>query len=544
MLQGIATATGIGIGAIVAPRLLTRIPALSSLPPSGTDLLLAALVAVVVLSIVVVSDRLFQGRASPFLALGCAAALLSCVALPFLTQPPNRSLEPSGSPSFDGTPPATPHVLLLVLDTVRADHMSLYGYDRPTTPRLSAFLASREGTAVFPSIYSNSNWTVPSHASLFTGLLPADHGAHFSPDAQVQFSIGDHPTLAERMQDAGYFTIGVYANPWLGRVGGLARGFDVYGSPHVVTRTPILGEAARRAILPGAYPSVYHNVPRGRTVLRALEAEFRSCGDQPCFGFANLIDAHAFYAAETCRGKFADWSLREGVARLSIQDPPERTKHLMARYDEEICELDTILTELLEGLESEGILDHTWVFITSDHGEAFGDHGSTEHGNSVYNDQTWIPLIALPPMNERIEATGAPGSLIDLTATIAKIAGAEVPGIGRDLRESPSPDAMASIEFYGDPSKVESQNPLAAAPGRAVVIGTRKLVEQAGHTELFDLATDRNERQDLSSDLPEVTAELQTMLPVLRFDGGASPTNTEELSPEALKQLEELGYGR
>ena len=227
---GVAVAAGLGLSAIVAPRLLTRVPVVSSLSPSGQEAVLVTFLVLAVVGLVGIQSRLYQspiGRIATPLA---ALALLSCSALPFLTRGP-RPPEVSPQPVRASAPLERPHVVLLVLDTVRADHMTLYGYEKPTTPRLEGILRARPEAAIFPSAYANSNWTVPSHASLFTGLLPSEHGAHFGSGSRNQFSLRDHPTLAEAMRAAGYRTIGIYANPWLGHVEGMDRGFDVYRSP-------------------------------------------------------------------------------------------------------------------------------------------------------------------------------------------------------------------------------------------------------------------------------------------------------------------------
>ena len=542
ILLGVATATGLCMSAIFAPRVILRVPSVATLPETVRIALLAGLLISIIAGTVLIAQRLFDGRATRLISSVLAAGLIACaVVLPIVGNEGSRSNYSQPSLTSPGVPPK-PHVLLIVLDTVRADHLTLYGYERPTTPKLGVFVTNRPKAIVHPSIYANSNWTVPSHASLFTGLEPASHGAHFSPGNQFSFGLGDHPTLAERMQDAGYYTIGVYANPWLSRVSGMDRGFDVYGMPWVGRRLPIFGEAARRALLPGAYPGV-HDLLKGDLIVADIERELRACGDTPCFAFANLTDAHGHYVADSCRGKFAKWSLRNTVTSVSVNDSREQTDLMMARYDEELCELDRILTEMLQTLESTGILDHTWVFITSDHGEAFGEHGSVEHGSSAYNEQVWVPLIVFPPTGQSISADEQPGSLIDITATIAAIGSAEEIGAGRDLRRPGATGALASTTFYGDPSKTDWTNPRAADPARAVVVGNMKLVEQSGRIELFDLEADPTENTDLSAQRPDLVVRLESLLPNLALHVDTS-VDDQVLPPEVLEQLRELGYGR
>ncbi len=541
-LVGTAVAAGLGCSAIIAPRVLLRAQRLADLDGTTQSALLTGLTIALVAGIVMVGSRVSGGHHARALAVACAGALLlSGLILPGLGGAARRPTDILPRAARPGSP-IKPHVLLIVLDTVRADHLTLYGYARETTPRFTEFLDARPGTEIFPSFYANSSWTVPSHASLFTGLPPSEHGAHFTPGNQFNFGIGDHRTLAEAMQDVGYYTIGVFANPWLEVVSGMRRGFEVYGQPWVATRLPRFGEAARRQLVPGWYPGVYDALT-GDLVLGKIEEELGACGSDPCFAFANLLDAHSHYVADTCRGEFANWGPLTRVRLLSIQDPPERNAELMDRYDEEICEIDRMLTGTLERLAAAGILDDTWVFITSDHGEAFGEHGSVEHGTSVYNEQVWIPLIVMPPVGRSIVAERHPASLVDLAATVAAIGGAEPLGVGRDLRVPADGQTSAAIEFYGDPTKIETRNPRAGDPARSVVLGNLKLVDQSGRLELFDIEADPQETTDLASARPADLDRLRALLPDLaRSDEPGS--GTQELSPEVVEQLKQLGYGQ
>ena len=541
-LVGTAVAAGLGGSAVVAPRVLFRAPIFAELGGTTQSWLLTALTITLITALVVLGSRVSGGRRARALAVVCAGGLLlSGLVLPGLGGAARRPAD-TGPKSAQAGTPDKPHVLLIVLDTVRADHLTLYGYARDTTPRLAEFVDSRPGAAIFPSFYANSSWTVPSHASLFTGLPPSQHRAHFTPGNQFNFGIGEHRTLAEAMQDAGYYTIGVFANPWLEVVSGMGRGFEVYEQPWVATRLPRFGEAARRQLVPGWYPGV-HDGLTGDLVLGRIEEELRACGSDPCFAFANLLDAHSHYVADTCRGEFADWGPRTRIRLLSIQDAPERNRELLDRYDEELCELDRLLAGTLERLAAAGILEETWVFITSDHGEAFDEHGSVEHGTSAYNEQVWIPLIVLPPKGRTIVADRQPGSLVDLTATVAAIAGAELPGVGRDLRAPTAGPSVARIEFYGDPTKTATRNPRAGDPARSVVHGDLKLLDQSGRLELFDIEADPQETIDLSRTRPEDVDRLRGLLPDLALPEEPG-SNAQELSPEVIEQLRQLGYGQ
>ena len=193
-LIGTAVAVGLGFAVIVAPRLLARIPSLQDVPEATNHAILAMLLIFVVWVVVTLCERVSRRSTERGRMIEYALALgfLSLAALPYLSQDhPDQGRPPEEPRSLNAqAPPTRPHVVLLVLDTVRADHLTLYGYDRPTTPRLEAFFAGRRGAAIFPSFFANANWTVPSHASLLTGLPPSGHGAHFGSGSRTQFSLG------------------------------------------------------------------------------------------------------------------------------------------------------------------------------------------------------------------------------------------------------------------------------------------------------------------------------------------------------------------
>ncbi|MEZ4290411.1 MAG: sulfatase-like hydrolase/transferase [Myxococcota bacterium] len=390
------------------------------------------------------------------------------------------------------------------------------------------------------SVHSDGNWTVLARL-LFTGLAPGEHGAHFTPGNSFFFDIADHATLAERLRDVGYRTIGVWANPWLGRVDGMARGFDVYLRPEMPNRLPQFGEAARRLLTPGVHPEVVET-ERGDLVLARLESELTACGDVPCFAFANLLDAHAYYVPDLCRGRFIDWRIRETIRLPSLHDDPEQLARFEAHYDEELCDLDARLAGFLDRLDAGGLLDSSWVFITSDHGEAFAEHGNIEHGSSAYAEQVRIPLLVLPPRGQSIAVDPAREPR-RRDAHDRRDRRCVAPGRGRDLRVEPGDgtDVQASIEFYGDPTKVADRNPRAADPARAVVVDGWKLVEQSGRIELFDLRSDPRERDDLADREPDRVERLRARLPELATSAGPSRDGT--ISREVLEQLRQLGYG-
>jgi arylsulfatase A-like enzyme len=440
-----------------------------------------------------------------------------------------------------------PSVFLLVLDTVRADHLSVYGYARETTSELDRLVQARENAVVFPRAYANGTWTVPSHASLFTGRLPNEHGAHFALDGSVRVGFGIDaalPTLAERLREGGYATLAGYANHWLRSVQGLDRGFERYLRAPDRDELPFLGEALRQRYLPGVLWEAAKGCARADQVNATLLSlvEPWSAGPNPLFVFANYVDAHGPYAPPApFRGRFAPTSRSERSEHLALSQSGERRAELMARYDEEIATLDHELGRLFRELERLGLLKSSWIFVTSDHGEAFGEHGALEHGTTVFDEVVRVPLLVFPPEGVRLAATSDPVSLVDVAATIAAIGGVELPGPGRDLRVLVDGGARpTALEFYGDPVKATKLGALAARPARAVLLGRHKLIAYSDADQLYDLEADPGEGVDLARALPHLAQHLRGFLPefappTFRSDGDAPP-------PEALDALRGLGY--
>ncbi|NOT31263.1 MAG: sulfatase [Planctomycetes bacterium] len=441
-----------------------------------------------------------------------------------------------------------PSVFVLVLDTVRADHLPAYGYARETMPELGRMLATRANARVYPRAYANGTWTVPSHASLFTAQLPNVHGAHFALDGSVRVGFGlapSLPTLAEQLQRGGYATLAGYANHWLRSVQGMGRGFDRYLRAPDLDELPFVGEALRQRFLPGLLWGAAKGCARARDVNATLLSMIEpwSAGPNPLFVFANYVDAHGPYAPPApFRGRFAPSDVRERSEHLALSQSSERHAELMARYDEELLYLDSQLGELFRALDGLGLLRSSWLFITADHGEAFGEHGVLEHGTTVFDEVTRIPLIVFPPEGVVLPSTSAPVSLVDVAATAAAIGGVELPGAGRDLRALEASGLHPTVlEFYGDPVKAATLGELAKRPARAVVLGRHKLIAYSDALHLYDVEADPGEHVDLARALPHLVEHLKSFLPA--FGEPTFRSDREAPLPEALDALRGLGYG-
>jgi arylsulfatase A-like enzyme len=314
-----------------------------------------------------------------------------------------------------------PNILLIILDTVRAFNLSLYGHDRPNTPNLERW--AREGT-VFERALAPSSWTLPSHSGMFTGRWQTELSVLFNRRLDDTY-----PTLAETLRDAGYATGGFVANLiYTTRETGLSRGFDRYSDFELTVGAFIRSATLTRKVVDRPRIRWFLNYwrpalwkPARRVSDEALDwiAEQRG---HPWFAFLNYMEAHD---PETVPAPFDTMfgppSRQLRWKDLTIQPiPPEAIRARMVMgYDGAIAFLDHHISGLLDSLKRRGALDNTVVIISSDHGEEFGEHGRMGHGISLYRTSVQVPLVVLAPGcegNGHREAT--PVSLRDLAATV------------------------------------------------------------------------------------------------------------------------------
>jgi arylsulfatase A-like enzyme len=454
-------------------------------------------------------------------------------------------------------PSAPPNIVLVVLDTVRADRLSCYGYHRPTSPRIDGLCA--RGIR-FDRASSTSTWTLPAHASIFTGLYPVEHGA-----TQENTNLGTGPaTLAEILSDHGYATLGISANPIVSREAGMARGFD---------RFEETWREARRGRESGG--DAHPNLDAAAKLLETVP--------EPFFLFVNFIEAHAPYTPpEPLRSSFlsdgATPELLQAAAAVSTPsfylEPDAVTDETFAvlsdLYDGEIAHIDGLVGRLVEMLEASGQLERTVLVITSDHGENLGEHRHYRHVFSLYGTTVRVPLIIVLPDGEGAgQVRGEPVSLVDLFATLLARAGVESPSAtGRDLLAEDAPGdtrpifaeyyfPLQALEMFGAPALEDPRKPLAPYLRRLRSVehgGMRLIWSSDGQHELFNRDRDPHERQDVAGQ-PWV-AERERRLHGLLDDlvnraGGPRPlpeagatSGLSDVDPESAERLRELGYLR
>ncbi len=322
-----------------------------------------------------------------------------------------RSMESAGRYPASPSPP----VILISLDTVRPDHLSLYGYRFDTTPRLVEFASS---AVTYDQAYSVSSWTLPAHASIYTGVYPREHGAHYPPGARPGVVPGEIdrtlPTLAQVMSAQGYHTAAIAANRLaVSPEYGLERGFDdllvarrLTDKPMPFTTLKALGRLVR---IPSIRRIMREHDDAATITDRAL-AWVERCGgkDRPFFLFLNYIDPHTPYAAparydvwgarRSWRERFREIVLLGYETKSSGIDLDETDRAILDRhYDREISYLDHELGRLFAGFEESGLLDRAWIVIVSDHGEFLGEHHRRNHGKALYEEVTRAVLIVRPP---------------------------------------------------------------------------------------------------------------------------------------------------
>jgi len=301
-----------------------------------------------------------------------------------------------------GARPQAPNIIFIVLDTVRADHLSSYGYSRPTTPNLDRL--AREGT-LFENAIAPTSWTLASHASMFTGLLPHQHGA----DWVVPLPPGPR-TLADILRSRGYETAGIVANFDYLQIGwGIGRGFETYVDP----RQSFLHNLASTVVGAALIQPLYQRYCRFDFLERlnagGVDDEvfrwFRLRPQRPYFLFINYFDTHVPYYSDPpydhrfgkVSGKLVHklFDALQGAdpARLSAED----RNTLIAAYDDCLAYLDAQVGRLLDFLHTSPEGRNTIVIITSDHGEAFGEQGYYSHGYNLYRELLHVPLIIAGP---------------------------------------------------------------------------------------------------------------------------------------------------
>jgi arylsulfatase A-like enzyme/Flp pilus assembly protein TadD len=386
-------------------------------------------------------------------------------------------------------------LVLISVDTLRADRLPVYGYRKVQAPALDALARD---SVVFERAYSHYPVTLPSHSTLFTGLLPPQHGVRNN----VGYGLDDkHLTLAERMKAAGYRTAGVVSSMVLRADTGIAQGFDSYEGP-----------STRRSRTPShAFPQT-QGAASVEKALRVLE------GVKPgerFFLFLHLFDPHAPY------------------------DPPEpfKTEYRERPYDGEVAYTDSLIGRLVEALKRRGLYDPALLLFLSDHGEGLLDHGEQEHGIFLYREALHVPLmLKLPKQRQAGERVLVPVGLIDVVPTLVELLDLPAPPAAAPLPGVPLLSTKTAVERVLYAESFFGREQYGFSELRSAIRGTAHFIE-APKAELFDLAADPQERTNL---LPKkaVPPGLQDALAAV----GTGVASTRQVKREDQERLAALGY--
>ena len=409
-------------------------------------------------------------------------------------------------------PDGAPNVLLIILDTVRAANLSLYGYGRETTPNLKTFAT---GGVRFDQAFSAAPWTLPSHASLVTGRWPHELTADWVTPLD-----GQYPTLAEFFTRHGYLTGGFVANVgYVAREFGMARGFSHYQDYPITVATILQSSSIGRKIdrsqqLRKLVRSDQHmvRVP-APTINGGLLDWLDENGKRPFFAMLNYYDAHGPYLPPAPYDRMFDpkgrpnnySALHRYLSRPSPTPPAAAMiEREMAQYDGALAYLDHELGDLFRELERRGMLNNTIVIVTADHGEEFGEHGVFDHGNSLYRPAVHVPLLIVAPGHAPAGTrVGAAVTLRDIAHTLAELV---TPG-----ESNPFP-GMSLSRFWTDSLPVEDPilsevskgirtpkwYPVTKGDMKSVVAESLRYIRDGdGQEELYGLFSDQWEAHDM-----------------------------------------------
>ena len=437
-----------------------------------------------------------------------------------------------------------PSVILIMVDTLRADHLSCYGYDAIQTPAIDALAA--DGTR-FAHAYSQASWTRPSVATILTSLYPSSHKAvHKSdilPDAVT--------TLPEVLQAAGYHTVGFANNINIAPLFNFQQGFDDYvflepafffGATESASQLTLYNQLRliRERYLSRVKHVENYYQPAEVVTDRALAwAGEQAAGSQPFFLFLHYMDPHDPYFTHPWNG--------EALARVADPNPPPSLAARYRRaYDGEITYLDAQLGRLFAGLKAQGVYDTTLIVLTADHGEEFCEHGGWWHGQTLYDEQLTVPLIAKAPRGGPAGVVGeAMVGSVDIAPTIIVAAGTAPPDtmVGRPLSlagdgAAPRDHSFAESDLEGNVLQayrsVDGWKLIEANPGNP-----RGLPSQ----QLFEVARDPREQHDLATSDPRQAATLAALLATVENRalaaavGGSETTAVDKATEERLRML-------
>lgn len=444
---------------------------------------------------------------------------------------------------------AAPSVILIVIDTLRADYLGAFGFDGPISPNLDALAAE---SVLFERCSSQAPWTTPSMAAMMTSLYPEAHGVRLGPDDPRSLhdwrqrwtrAIPESTsTLAESLRDRGYRTAAFVANPWVVKGLGFEQGFETFDA-----------SAAERGDRNASML-----LQAGRGWLSSLKSN-----DDPSFLYLHLMDVHGPYMAPDFDFNEVRNAAGLGPARTipasgfrrmekyllrphwTRQNDRRQLRTWRGQYAAGVHAVDRRLGTFIQSLRDEGILDEQLVVVTSDHGEELYDHGGWDHGFNLYEHQLHVPLmIRFPKSIHRGSRVAESVRLVDLMPTLIRLAGAEEPlgMVGLDLLPLATGGSREKTPRLAFSTSVKDR-----LGDAAIFDGRYKLISSLTdlRLRLYDIAADPGEKNDLSDKEPEIVRNLSRLLgaEIAKVGAGESSADeTGEIPVEQLDRLRELGY--
>ncbi len=399
-----------------------------------------------------------------------------------------------------------PDILLIVIDTLAADHMSCYGYHRDTSPSMDSLAASGR---IWLNMQAQAPWTLPAMASILTGLTVKTHGCRHYDDASYGLD-PRLPTLATILLEDGYRTAAFVNINYLGEAYGMSKDFEHF-------RIDDEGHGRARATVDSLFAW--------------LDGENY---DEPFFVFFHLFDPHLPYdppeGFDTCFEPGGTSGITEWKQNALGEWYPLQAPHLLNLYDGEIKWIDSQLGRLFAGLRERNLTDNLLIILTADHGEEFLQHGDWGHGNNLYQHALHVPLIMTGPgIHEGTADSGIAGQM-DILPTILTFAGVAVP------------DGVEGLDLFGEipvDRPVYSSGVFSDSAHASVVSERRKVIWSPvdDNSEMFDLDNDPAEMSILDAD----SLLLNLLLDYWAWPCLWEPTKNE-LNSIQLRRLRDLGY--
>jgi len=445
------------------------------------------------------------------------------------------------------------NVILIVMDTVRADHLSCYGYHRKTTPNIDK-LANKG--VVFENAFSASTWTPPSHASIFSGKYPFQHG---TLGKNVKFR--EKFSLASVLQRHGYRTVGITDCCLLSSVTGFDRGFDLFIN---TSEIPLFS----RKFIKEKFKDIFRTILQGHDkhtyrineiIKKILNSYVK---EKPFFLFINYFNAHVPYnPPKPFRNKFTkdnsgvkDKKIKRIASGEAIQDflrgkisiSKREWDIVISLYDGELAYLDYRLSELFKFLEDKGIIDDTFLIITSDHGEYFGEHGLAGHVLNLYDEIIHVPLIMMYPKHlpngERISNIV---STVDIFPTVIDLLGIKsallwdrLPGVSlRPFENKKFHEFIFAESDYVVPE--EKRIPKIHKRCKCIRTESHKYIYSPESEELYDLIKDPSEQTNLAQKFPEKVSYFKKILNMViqLYGGGLLSSRDREIIRRLRKDI-------